>query len=127
MKQEIRHRRLHAFYTSKVLNSLMIVVVLSLLQMNYDRLLILAAVCGTTALLLFIAYSLWLWIKKPESIVISNRLSDANGIYLLYYLIITAVQPSNKWWYIAPIAAAVILLFATMIYDTDKKFEINVD
>lgn len=105
----------------------MIVVVLSLLQMNYDRLLILAAVCGTTALLLFIAYSLWLWIKKPESIVISNRLSDANGIYLLYYLIITAVQPSNKWWYIAPIAAAVILLFATMIYDTDKKFEINVD
>lgn len=102
----------------------MIVVVICLLLINYNRSLVLPAICGTIALLLFIAYSLWIWIKKPGSIVINNRLSDANGVYILYFLVVSAFQPINEWWYITPIASSVVLLFISLIYDTDEKFDI---
>jgi len=46
MKQELRHRRLYAFYQRKVLNALMIVVIISLLLMAYTESMLLPVICG---------------------------------------------------------------------------------
>lgn len=125
MKQEIRHRRLQAFFTSKVLNSLMIVIIVSLLVMAGTKTMLLPAVCGALALLLFIGYSLWLWIKKPERIIINRWLSGINGWFTLYYLIISAMKAPNEWWYITPVAFAVVLLFISLVKDqNDEPFDI---
>lgn len=124
MKREIRHRRLQAFFKSKVLNSLMIVVIVSLLLMAYTGSMLLPAVCGTLALLFFIGYSLWLWIKKPKSIIINRWLSDMSGLFTLYFLIISAMKAPNQWWYITPVVLAVVLLFISLLKNHDEKFDI---
>ncbi|MDE6301925.1 MAG: hypothetical protein K2M19_09445 [Muribaculaceae bacterium] len=123
-KPEIRHRRLHAFYQSKVLNALMIVAIVSLLLMFYTRLMLLPVICGSLALLLFIGYSLWLWIKKPKSIMINEWLSTFSGLFTLYFLIVGAVDSENEWWYIVPVSVSVIVLFITLINNKDERFDI---
>ncbi len=124
MKQDIRHRRLHAFFQSKVLNSLMLVIIVCFLLMASTGSILLPVICESLALLLFIGYSLWLWIKKPKRITINNRLSDINGMYTLYFLIIIAMKVDNQWWYFVPIALSVILFFLILIGNQDKEFEI---
>ncbi|WP_289742172.1 hypothetical protein [uncultured Duncaniella sp.] len=71
-KGEIRHRRLYAFYESKVLNALMITVVTSLLLAAYTQSMLMPIICGAIALTCFIGYSIWLWVKKPQKIVINK-------------------------------------------------------
>ena len=124
MKKEIRHRRLHAFYQSKVLNALMIVIIVNLLLMAYMSSMLLPAICGSLSLLFYIGYALWLWIKKPRTIIINSWLSNINGWYTLYFLIIAALKSSNPWWYITPAALAVVALFILLITDHDESFEI---
>ena len=124
MKKEIRHRRLHAFYQSKVLNALMIVIIVNLLLMAYMSSMLLPAICGSLALLFYIGYALWLWIKKPRTIIINSWLSNINGWYTLYFLIIVALKSSNPRWYITPAALAVVALFILLITDHDESFEI---
>lgn len=124
MKQDLRHRRLYAFYQSKVLNALMIVVIISLLLMAYTESMLLPVICGSLAFLFFIGYSLWLWIKKPKSIIINKQLSDLKSILTLYVLIIVAMDASNQWWYITPIALSVVILFISMVNNRDEKFDI---
>lgn len=124
MKQKIRHRRLEAFYRSKVLNALMIAAVVSLILMAYTESILLPAICGSLALIFFIAYSLWLWIKKPKTIIINNWLSNINGSFTLYFLIIMAMNAPNRWWYITPVALSVVLLFISLINNRDEKFDI---
>lgn len=125
MKQGIRHRRLHAFFRSKVLNSLMVVVVVCLFMMNDSQTMELSVACGSLAMLFFIGYSLWFWIKKPKSIVINEWLSNINSAYILYFLIVRAMTGPNRWWYITPVLFAVILLFVALINKEDKNFEIR--
>lgn len=126
MNQNIRHRRLHAFYRSKVLNALIIVVIVSQFLMNYTGFMLLPLLCSSLAMLFFIGYSLWLWIKKPKYVVINNWLSNMCGAFALYYLIISAMKAPNHWWYITPVALAVILLFISLINKhQDEIFEIN--
>ena len=107
-----------------MLNALMIVVIVSLLLMAYTKSMLLPVICGSIALLLVIGYSLWLWIKKPKSIIINNWLSNINGAFTLYYLIITATDAPNQWWYITPIAFSVILLFISLVNNQDKNYDI---
>lgn len=126
MKQPIiRHRRLHAFYKSKVLNSLMILLIVSLLMSYLTVSDILPTVSISLALILFIGYSLWLWIKKPKVIIINEWLSNFTGLFTLYYLIIINIKDANQWWYIYPIALSIILLFITMVRNDDTSFEIT--
>lgn len=124
MEQNIIHRRLHAFYQSKVLNALMMTIVISLLLMAYTKSMLLPVMCASLALAFFIGYSMWLWIKKPKRIVINNWLSNINGPFTLYFLIITALNPTNQWWYITPIALSVVVLFISLVKDNDEVFEI---
>ena len=124
MKKEIRHRRLHAFYQSKVLNALMIVIIVNLLLMAYMSSMLLPAICGSLSLLFYIGYELWIWIKKPRTIIINSWLSNINGWYTLYFLIIAALKSSNPWWYITPAALAVVALFILLITGHDESFEI---
>lgn len=126
MKQEIRHRRLHAFYQSKVLNALMIVVCVSLTMMGYMHSIELPAVCALVAFVLFVGYSFWLWFKKPQKIVINGTLSNISGIYTLYFIAIALfpIESVNPWWYCLPAICAIVVMFICMIRPSDKVFEI---
>ncbi|MDE7473681.1 MAG: hypothetical protein K2M68_08885 [Muribaculaceae bacterium] len=121
---EIRHRRLYAFYNSRVLNALMIVVVDALLLMACYNTMLLPVVCSSVALLLFIGYALWLWIAKPRVEVINRRLSDMSGYLMLYFLIMSVVRPESEWWYIIPLVASIAAMFVTLTRSNDEAFEI---
>ena len=125
MNKEIRHRRLYAFYNSKVLNVLMIVVITGLLAIPSAKTLLLPVIASALALVLFISYSLWIWIWKPESIVINKFLSDVNGLYTLYFLVIAAFKNVYEWLYYLPIFCIVVILFVVLIKNYDQTFDIN--
>ena len=123
-ESEIRHRRLYAFYNSRALNGLMIVVVDALLLMACYNTMLLPVVCSSVALLLFIGYALWLWFAKPRQIMINTLLSDVSGYLLLYFLIMSAVRPESEWWYIVPLVGSIVAMFVTLTCNRDKLFEI---
>ena len=125
MKPAVRHRRLQAFYQSKVLNALMIVIMVSLLQGGYMESLIIPVSCASTAFILFAGYATWLWIKKPRRIVINKWLSGINGKLSLYFLIVAAIDNGAVWWYIFPLIAAILTLFISMVRPRDEVFEIT--
>lgn len=124
MKQEIRHRRLYAFYNSKVLNSLLLMEIVCLLLLAYGESMLLPVICGSIAMLFFVGYSLWMWIKKPGSIVVNDRLSDVTGVYVLLYIIIGALYPVNQWVLIIPVALSVVVFAIGLLDNRDKVFEI---
>lgn len=124
MKGEIKHRRLYAFYHSKVLNALMIVCVVMLLQIPYLNSFLMPVVCATTALALFISYSLWLWIKKPDRVVLNKWISNLGSWFTIYFLVVVTMNPQSPWWYIFPAVAAICALFISMVKSTDEVFEI---
>lgn len=125
MKEEIRHRRLYAFYNSKVLNLLYMVGIISLMQMVYTQHMTVPVLFAAAFFVLFIGYSLWLWIKKPAQIVINTWISDFSGLFSLYYLAVVAFDATSIWWYVAPIAAFIILILINMFRPQDKIFVIN--
>lgn len=102
----------------------MIIVIVNLMLIGYTNSMLLPVICGTLALLMFIGYSIWFWLKKPKSIVINTWLSDMNGGYTLYFLIISTMKAPNQWWWIVPIAFSVVMLFISLINNKDEKFEI---
>lgn len=124
MKQEIKNRRLYAFFNSKVLNALLMVGIVCLLLMAYLKSVLLPALCGAIAFLFFIGYSLWFWIKKPKTIVINRRLSDVTGLYVLYDIITGATYPANQWLLIVPIALSVVVFAVSLLNNHDENFEI---
>lgn len=124
MEQPVRHRRLYAFYQSKVLNAMMMTVVACLMAIPATDTLRLPVIAASTALLLFIAYSLWLWLARPSAIVINRRLSDINGIYTLYFIAVVAIEPAGHLWYTVPAASAVVVLFAMLVRPSDETFRI---
>jgi len=121
---DIKHRRLYAFYRSKVLNALMIVAIISLLQIGYMQSIMMPVVCAAISLTLFIGYSLWLWIMKPKQIVINNWLSNINSWFTFYFLIIVALKSDNQWWYVFPVICAIGSLFICMIKSNDEVLDI---
>lgn len=123
-KGGIRHRRLYAFYESKVLNALMITIVTSLLLMAYTQSMLLPVICSTIALICFIGYAIWLWVKKPQRIIINRWLSGINGCFTLYFLIIMPMEAPNEWWYITPICFSVCVFCVSLIRNQDEWYEI---
>ncbi len=124
MEANIRHRRLYAFYNSKVLNALYIIGVVSLLQIGYLQSLIVPVVCSSVSFTLFIGYSLWLWIKKPARLVINAWMSNLTFWFTLYFLAVAAMKATALWWYVFPIVAAIILMFINLIRPHDEVFDI---
>lgn len=125
MEQEIRHRRLHAFMFSKVLNAMMTLVVVNLFLMAYTRSMLLPALCGLVALVFFIGYALWLWVKKPRVITLNRRMSVVSRFLLYYYLIVSAMKEPGSWWYIFPLVMAVVLTGVSLIDNRDEEFSIE--
>lgn len=124
MNKLIRHRRLYAFYQSKVLNALMVLLICSLFLMYYTGMMLLPILCGTLALLFFIGYSLWLWIWKPARVVINGFLSDYTGYLILYFLIVGAIKTPNQWLSIFPVVISVVMFFIVMVKNFDCIFDI---
>lgn len=122
---KVRHRRLSAFYESKVLNALMLTMETSLLLGAYTQSMLLPIICGSIALLCFIGYSIWFWVRKPQKVVINKWLSAINVWFTLYFLIIMAMDAPNQWWYITPICFAVCILCISLIRNHDERFDIT--
>ena len=73
----------------------------------------------------FATYAIWFWVRKPESIVINSWISDMNGWFTLYFLIISAMNAPGQWWYIFPVVSSVILFFISLIRDKDEVYVIH--
>lgn len=125
MKQQIRHRRLYAFYNSKVLNALYLVGIISLTQIGYFQSLIMPILFSSISFALFIGYSLWLWIRKPDRIVINEWLSGLTIWFTIYFLIISAMKDTAWWWHAFPMASAIIIMFINLVSPKDKPFNIT--
>lgn len=85
MVAEIRHKRLYAFYNSKVLNLLVCIAEIILCLMAYCEFMLGFGILMGVVLLMMIAYTAWLWIKKPMQIVIDKWLANVT-IYPFCYL-----------------------------------------
>ena len=126
MTTEIRHRRLYAFFNSRVLSALMWVTITCLLMADGEFAMgwLLPLVASGVAMLLFIGYSLWFWIKKPTKVVIDTWFSDAVSLLTLYFMAVAAFRVTDIWWFIPAIAVAVVILFVAMVRGREKVFEI---
>lgn len=90
----------------------------------YSQTLFLPVICGSLAMLFFVGYSLWLWIKKPKTIVINPWLSSVCSCFVCYYLITTLFDGLSRWWYMIPIVLSVIVLTTTFLNYKDEKYDI---
>lgn len=123
----IRHRRLYAFYKSKALNGCLILIITALSLQYFVDSQILVVLCAGTALLFFIGYSLWMWLRKPRRIVINKWLADISGWFVLYYLIVNGMSDAiSGWWYVFPVVCAFIALSIALVRRCDDEvFEIG--
>ncbi|MDE6009237.1 MAG: hypothetical protein K2G90_08530 [Muribaculaceae bacterium] len=126
MKTEIkiRHRRLYAFFNSKVINSLMILMELCILIMPLFRDIVFPVVCGGLCLLAILSYSLWLWIINPLRVIISPWLSDLSGTYTVYFLIVVAIKDAGIWWYLFAGVSAILIFLISLINPREEEIEI---
>lgn len=120
----MRHPRLYAFYHSKVLNSLMIVVIVSLQQLGHVSAIELPLSCAALAFVLALGYALWLWIRKPERIVVNRWLSDLSSSFALYFIIVANLKDHGLWWDVFPVLCAVAAMFVAMVRPRDEVFDI---
>lgn len=120
----IVHRRLFAFYHSKVLNALMIIVMVSLLLMRYEDAFLFAVIAASGAFLIAAGYTLWIWLKKPARLTISRWLSDMSGYFTIYFLIVSAIKDASVWWGVFAAVAAVATLSISLRKRGDEVFEI---
>ena len=121
MNRRVRYRRLDAYYRSKVLNSLMMVVMMGLLLCRYcgDTYVVPCIIAGL-ALALFVAYSLWFWIKKPQRMVVNDMISDVASLMTIYVLIVNAMRVENVLWYVVPMVCGVVTMFVCMVKNSDE-------
>lgn len=124
MKQEIRLRRLYAFFNSKVLNVLLLMGIMALLLIGHAGSILLPPICAATAFALFIGYSLWIWIAKPKRITINVWISNSTIWFTLYYLVAINFTDLTWWWFAILIVAAIILCFIDMVSPHDQSFDI---
>ena len=117
--------RTYAFFESKVLNALMVVIGLSLIMCRYASDLLLPAVCGSVAMVLAVGYTVWFVVSKPRSIVINRWLSNVSGWLVIYMLCVFAMEGASVWWDLFPMLCSVVLLFVMMLKNHDENFEIK--
>ncbi|MDE6286551.1 MAG: hypothetical protein K2L99_06120 [Muribaculaceae bacterium] len=125
MEQQIRHRRLYAFYRSKALNALMLCIYLSLILTMSMKPVIFPQLCAAISGALFVGYALWIWIARPRRIVINDWLSNVSGLYFIYFLAVPWMKNPNPWCYMTPALLAIPLLFIFSLNLGDENFEVK--
>lgn len=100
-------------------------IIVSLLCIKPFDTILLPALCASVAAAAAISYSAWFWIVKPDKIVINPWLSDMSGLLTLYFLIVTAYDPDNKWWFYFPILCSVAILFVSLVRNHDRIYNIT--
>ena len=125
MGLEVRHKRLYAFYNSLVLNVLMCIEVILLCVIGYSRMMVVPGGFAGILLLVMLGYSAWLWIKKPREIVIDKWLADVSAYSTILFLIVLAIDPDDRWWYLVSAACTFIILITALIRKRSQKFSIS--
>lgn len=124
MENKIKYTRLYAFFNSKTLNVLMMTIITSLFIILLTDSLALPAICGSIAMVCFIAYALWLWIKKPRTIVVNTLLSNISSAFTFYFVIIVAARVSDRLFFVAPIILFVVVLFIASANYRDRIYDV---
>lgn len=125
MQQQIKHRRLHAFLESNTLASLVVIIdVCLLLTVAFPRIFIPMVAIGGAAFIYAIAYSLWLWIKKPATIKINPWMSNISMWITFYFILYAAIRPESIWWSITPAAYGILVLLFNIIRPKSTPFTI---
>lgn len=125
MALEIRHKRLYAFYNSRVLSILMCIAEALLCLMAYSGSMQWFGIPMGLVLLLMVGYTAWLWIKKPAQIVIDKWLAGVTIYPFVLFGIIEIADPENSIWYLVPCALACIFLIASLFKNTTDRYEIS--
>ena len=123
-KDKIENRRLYAFLRSQTLTILMLLAFSCIFLMQYLNDLIIPSIIGGVIFSMAIGYSLWFWIKKPNEIVINNRLSNISSVFFFYWFIVNAMDNPNKMWYLFPIICLVGILIITLVKLKGSEFHI---
>ncbi len=124
------HPRLYAFFQNKAMNSIFIVLEISLLLTGCCNSLLLPLSAASVCFLFAIVYTLWFWIKRPQKVVINIWLSDMSTYMTLYFLIVAAMKNANELWYVFPAIIGIGILFISLLPPTpitslqDKLFDI---
>lgn len=124
MDIKIRHRRLYAFYNSRVLNALSISIAIMLPLLKYTEIALPVLIAFVLAILLFVAYSCWIWFWKPSVVTINTWLSDLSAYFMFYALVATAIKSNSFLWPTFSLVAGLIVLFVTSLKNRDERFEI---
>ncbi|MBD5356015.1 MAG: hypothetical protein HDR88_03280 [Bacteroides sp.] len=124
-KIKVYHPRLYAFFQSKVINSMMIVINIALLMTGCTKDLIVPFSVASVSFLLALSYTVWFWIKRPQRIVINSWLSNMSGYFSFYFLSVGAMKNLNELWFIFPAIIGVCLLFVNLIKNHDEVFNIS--
>lgn len=125
MEQPLRHPRLFAFYNSTVLNVLEIAICICLMSAGFVHDLMIPTILACAAFAVFILYTMWIWLKKPAQIHINPWLSQLASSFVFYFLIIAAIMPEARWWYIAPILPAAIIIIMAFTAKKGSMYNIT--
>lgn len=124
MNIKIKHRRLYAFYNSKVLNAMSISVAIMLPLLKYTEIALPVLIAVVLAILLFVAYSCWIWFRKPSVVTINRWLSDLSTYFMFYALVVIAIKSDSFLCPSFSLVAGLIVLFITSLKNRDERFEI---
>lgn len=116
----IRHKKLYAFFNSKLINSLLIIMEMFLILMYCFTDVKLPIICSLTCLILIIGYSISLALGKVKKVVVNKYLSELSSLYTLYFLIVVAIKSPSVWWSLFAAVSLILIFFVSMIAAPDK-------
>ena len=124
MINQIRHRRLYAFFHNKAMSTLVIFLssVLPLLRIVSPNEPFVASIALAFALML--GYSCWFWIAKPAAVIVNRWLANLSSCFAIYMMAVVAMNTDNLLWISFPLVCAVIVIFVASIRKYDEEFVI---
>jgi len=81
--------------------------------------------CSAISFLAALGYTIWFCVKKPDKVVVNRWLSDIDGKYTLYFLIVLNIKEPSDWWFTFPAVCGVALLFISLVNNKDEVFDIS--
>lgn len=118
----IKQKRLYAFFNSKVINSMMLIMEFFILLIPCFNDVMVPIICGAASLLLIIGYTVWLFVKKPAKITVNKWLSEISSLYTIYFLIVIAMDKFSIWWDIFAVLIFISIFFISLIKPKDRVF-----
>lgn len=116
----IRNKRFFAFFNSKLITSLLLIMEMFLILMYCFADVKLPIICSFTCLILIIVYSILIAVGKVKKVTLNKYLSELSSLYTLYFLIVVSLNSRNIWWSIFAAVSLILIFFISNIATPDK-------